>query len=70
MKYYIPAFLLILVILAGAFYFSPVKGIVTQKLLAKGNHYFNGGAYDLNKAEKYYKIASWLDSKSSTAHSG
>jgi tetratricopeptide (TPR) repeat protein len=65
LKYYLPAFILIL---AGIFYLTPVKSIVSQKLVAKGNQYFNsGGVYDLKKAAKWYRAAELIDNKSSAA---
>jgi len=63
-KYYIPA---VILLLAGIFYLTPVKGIVAQKLLAKGNFYFNGGAYDLEKAVKWYNAALFVDHNYSAA---
>ncbi len=65
-KYYIPAAILLLV---GVFYFTPPKEMLAQKLVAKGNSYFNsGGRYDLEKATKWYKVAALIDHKLSGAH--
>ena len=36
--------------------------------MAKGNFYFNGGAYDLTKAAEYYKVAAFVDGKASSPH--
>jgi hypothetical protein len=64
-KYFIPA---VFLILAGIFYFSPVRGIVAQKLAVQGKYYFNGETYDLDKAVKWYKAAAFVDDKSWIAH--
>ncbi|MFH0929855.1 MAG: tetratricopeptide repeat protein [Candidatus Moraniibacteriota bacterium] len=55
--------------MAGIFYLTPVKGAVSQRLLAKGNSYFNsGGSYDLEKAAKWYKAAIFADHNLSAAY--
>jgi tetratricopeptide (TPR) repeat protein len=64
-KYCIPAFILLL---AGIFYFTPIRGIVAQKLAVQGKYYFNGVTYDLDKAVKWYRVAAFVDDKSWIAH--
>jgi tetratricopeptide (TPR) repeat protein len=64
-KYYIPAFILLL---AGIFYLTPLRGAVAHKLAVQGKYYFNGGAYDLEKAVRWYKAAAFVDDKSWIAH--
>lgn len=41
----------------------PIKKYVSQKAAGIGNYYFNGGEYNLNKAEKFYKKALKFDDK-------
>lgn len=41
------------------------QGIISGKLIAKGNFYFNGGDYNLDKAAKWYKVAAFADRKAS-----
>lgn len=54
-------------VIAGVFLFGgKARGLVYGKLMARGNFFFNGGAYDLAKAEKYFKIAAFVDGKIST----
>lgn len=66
-KFLKPAILIAAAILiAGGFLFGgKAQNLVSGKLIAKGNYYFNGGAYDLEKAAKYYEIASFVDRKAS-----
>ncbi len=57
---------LAIIFLAGIFLFGgKAQGLATGKLIAKGNFYFNGGAYDLDKAAKFYKAAAFVGGKSS-----
>lgn len=58
----------IFIILAGIFYLTPIRGVVAHKLAVQGKYYFNGGAYDLEKAVKWYKAAAFVDDKSWIAH--
>lgn len=58
----------VVLLLAGIFCFSLVRGIMAQKLVAQGNYYFNGGAYNLEKAAKYYKAAAFVDREASYPH--
>jgi hypothetical protein len=65
MKYCISA---VILILAGIFYFTPVRGMVAHRLAMQGKYYFNGGAYDLEKAVKWYKSAVFVNDKTWVAH--
>lgn len=57
------------VFLAGVFFFSPkAQELAFGKLVVKGNFFFNGGEYDLDKAAKYYKVAGIVDWKASYPH--
>src|SRR4030042_559658 len=63
------AVILAIFLVAGIFLFGgKAQGLVFGKLMVKGNFYFNGGAYDLEKAAKYYKVASYVDGKASYPH--
>ena len=64
-KYCIPV---IILLLAGIFYFTPIKERAAQGFINKGNQYFSPSSYNIPKAEKYLKIASFIDPKSSAAH--
>jgi tetratricopeptide (TPR) repeat protein len=56
---------LVLLILSA---WIPSRKIVAQKITNRGNYYFNGGEYDLKKAENFYKIALVFDNKNWEAH--
>lgn len=45
----------------------PVRGFVSQKISEKGNYYFNGGDYNLEKAENLYKTALKINGNNWTA---
>lgn len=56
-------------LIVGIFLFgSKVEGMIYGSLMAKGNYFFNGGSYDLDRAQKYYKLASFFDQKASSPH--
>jgi tetratricopeptide (TPR) repeat protein len=59
------AFLFVICI---AFIQTPVRKFISQKINDKGNYYFNGGEYDLKKAEVFYEKALSFDSNSWEAH--
>lgn len=68
-KVCVGAAILAVVFLAGIFLFGgKAQGLVSGKLMVKGNHYFNGGAYDLDKAAKFYKVAAFVDRDASYPH--
>jgi tetratricopeptide (TPR) repeat protein len=61
--------LVVFIFVSAAFFsYFHAEGAIADRLIAKGNFYFNGGAYDLGKAAKWYKLAMYADSNSSTAH--
>jgi len=65
---HLAAFLLA-VFLVGTFFFGgKVRNMAYGKLMARGNHFFNGGEYNLDKAAKYYKVAGFVDRKASYPH--
>ena len=66
-KFLFSALIIAIIFLAGIFLFGG-RGLVADRLLAKGNFFFNGGAYDLAKAAKYYNIAGFVDRKASYPH--
>lgn len=45
-----------------------LRKIGSQKFFQEGNYYFNGGEYDLKKAEKYYDTALLVYPETSYAH--
>jgi tetratricopeptide (TPR) repeat protein len=63
----IAAFVFILFILAISSQANLRKSLA-GRFLSSGNYYFNGGAYDLAKAESRYKLALFFDSKLPSAH--
>lgn len=55
----------------GVFLFFRVADIRQQAVnvaMRKGGYYFNDGAYDLQKAERWYRAAIWLDPSMPLAH--
>ncbi|MBU2081874.1 hypothetical protein KKH14_00335 [Patescibacteria group bacterium] len=52
-------------LVAGGFWARP---LLAEYALTKADYYFNGGAYDLSVAAKWYQTAGFLDSQSSLVH--
>ena len=63
------AIFFVAIFIVGVFLFGgKIQSNAEGKLVAKGNFYFNGGAYDLEKAAKYFKLAAFVDRKVSYPH--
>jgi tetratricopeptide (TPR) repeat protein len=60
-------FFFIYLLYAGLFFYR-LNDRLAKPLLSQGNHYFNGGSYDLEKAAKWYKIAIFTDHDYAAAH--
>ncbi len=61
-------FLLAVVFLVGRkndFYFNR---IIAQKFFQKGEYYYNGGAFDIPRAQKWYRLANVFDAKLALLH--
>ena len=57
-KYFFIAAVLVIVMLAGIFYFQkPIQQGMADVLFNKGNYYFNTGKYNLDKARNFYELA-------------
>jgi len=55
---------LALFLIGGAFYFQgEIRTVLAKQAISSGNYYFNGGAYDLEKAEFWTRAALFLDPK-------
>ncbi len=66
----IPVIIFILII-AGVFLFfrgTETKQQAVDFAMRKGRYYFNGGAYDLKKAERWYRAVLWFSSSMPLAH--
>lgn len=60
--------ILLVLVFSFAIGFRKVTQIVSSYAFEKGGYYFNGGEYDLKKAEKWFKIMSYTRPGSSSAH--
>ena len=63
--------LLVLLALAGGFLFfqgTEMRREITNYAMGKGSYYFNGGAYNLTAAKRWYRGALWMNSSLPLAH--
>ncbi|MCX6813574.1 MAG: hypothetical protein NTV77_03835, partial [Candidatus Azambacteria bacterium] len=55
-------------IISACFFQENIKNITAKQAFKHASYYFNGGAYDLNKAEHWYKIALAIQPKLTNTH--
>ena len=62
-------FIIIVLLIAGAVYFqADIRKGIAANFFKQGSDYFGGTAYDLDKAEKWYKAALKIEPKLPNAH--
>ncbi len=62
------ALIFVLLLASGFIFQSKIRQSAAGYFIAKGNYYFNNGAYDRKKAERYFSWAVQLDPKADSAY--